>query len=330
MIKSVITTREVEKWPSHQVLYEYEDVFCNELNIDLESLTKNEYKGIKARIIGKLPTKIFNHRICTLKCTTGSNSVAFIMNPYISRRYINKSVIPIFIDVWHRDLDTLITLTKELNLFFVISYDMYNSIKNMDPKSKVQYLPLSISDKWISDRQKKISRKTIDVIQYGRRSEILHSYMLKYVEKHKAIEYIYQVPKDKRLFYYSTTKGELGEIDTREKFMSLLGKCRVSLVSATGYDGSRDTDETFTVPARFFESAINYCYMIGRYPKNQDFNRLNIEDVCDNVNSYEEFQCLMDAYLNSETFLKESEYEHFIEDNVTSKRVQSVLKYVGK
>jgi hypothetical protein len=328
MIKSIITTREIEKWPSHQVLYEYEDIFCNELDVGLENLTKHEYRGLESRIIRKLPSKIFNYRFYKLNGYDKNCSIIFMMNPYMSRHCRNKHVIPIFIDVWYRDIEMVVNITKELELFFVISYDIYNALKDRDANSRVQYLPLSISDKWVSDLQKKISKKSIDVIQYGRRSEILHNYMLTYVEKHKTVEYVYQIPKNDRLFYYSTTKGELGEIDTRDKFMTLLEMCRVSLVSATGYDGSRDTDEIFTVPARFYEGAVNYCYMIGRYPDNQDFNTLNISSVCDNVNSYGEFESLMERYLNEKSFLKEIEYKKFIEDNVTSKRVKTVLDYL--
>ncbi|MGV8149903.1 MAG: hypothetical protein ACLKAN_12960, partial [Alkaliphilus sp.] len=283
-----------------------------------------------SRIVGKLPPKIFDYRFYRVNCAAESNSIAFVMNPYMARCYVNKFIIPIFIDVWHRDLEILRNITKELNLFFVISYDIYASLKRMEPKSNVQYLPLSIADKWVSGIQKKIGKKSIDVIQYGRRSEVLHKHMLMYVDKYKTVEYIYQTPKGKQLFYYSTTRGELDEIDTRGKFMSLLEKCRVSLVSATGYDGSRDTDKTFTVPARFYEGVVNYCYMIGRYPENFDFNILNISSVCDNVKSYEQFERLMDKYLNGESFLKETEYKHFIEDNVTSKRVQTVLSHLEK
>lgn len=325
MIERVITTRDVEMWPSHQILYEYEDIFSKELGIPLDRITEKEYYSMKARIIRRLPPRISKYKFYLLHHSPNENrSIAFIMDLNKTRFY-RKNVIPIFVDVWRNELSAILNITKELDLFFVVSKDIHNEIKRLNPKSNVAYLPLSISDKWVCNMREKMDSKCVDVIQFGRRSEVLHQYMLDYLKKHGNVEYVYQVPKNSHFYYYSTTKGELGEMDTRDKFMALLGKCKISLVSATGYDGSRDTGQIYTVPARFYESAVNYCYMIGRYPNNQDFKMLNISSVCDNVTSYNQFEYLMDKYLSQKSFQKQTEYVRFIQNNVTSRRVRTVL-----
>ncbi len=71
----------------------------------------------------------------------------------------------------------------------------------------------------------------------------------------------------------------ISEID--ESLLQPSGKgARVSLVSSGGIDGSRKGFDINPVTVRFFESAVNYCYMIGRYPpESKDFEYTRMSEI---------------------------------------------------
>ena len=94
---------------------------------------------------------------------------------------------------------------------------------------------LSVSDRYFSPNFEKYRRKTIDVIRIGRRDPLLHEYMLRYANEHKDIEYVYS-PEGKYSDYLSTTRGNIGEIDSRDNFINTLASAKVSLVSPPGMD----------------------------------------------------------------------------------------------
>lgn len=128
------------------------------------------------------------------------------------------------------------TSTKKLRLFYVTSRAVYDLIKAEDPSSNVHYMPLSVSDKYFSSNFERYRRKTVDVIRIGRRDPLLHEYMLRYADEHKDIEYVYADIAGKYSCYISTTRGNIGEICSREDFINTLASAKVSLVSLPGMD----------------------------------------------------------------------------------------------
>jgi hypothetical protein len=223
-------------------------------------------------------------------------------------------------------IDEIIIAAKKIPLFYVTCYDIYKEMIKRNCKN-VKYIPLSISDKYYL---KKVPSKTIDVIQFGRKNELLHNYMLRYCESHQGIDYVYQKDKNS-LAYFSTQKGDLGCFDTRKEYFELLSKCKVSLVSSPAIDGTRDFGNgiDFITP-RFYESAVNYCFMVGRYTENEESEMLKINSICDNIKNYEEFEKCMDKYLGSDEFFKKNEFEKFLERNITSIRCQTILDDIAQ
>ena len=131
--------------------------------------------------------------------------------------------------------------------------------------------------------------------------------------------------------YSSTLYGDLEEVVGRQAYIELLKKSKISLVSTPGHDGERHSGmvvDCFT--PRFYEGAISWCYLVGRYVHNEEAERLKINMVCDHVETYDEFEDYMTEYINSKWFLKKENYETFIGENVTSKRAEVLKQIMSK
>jgi hypothetical protein len=250
-----------------------------------------------------------------------SKSIAFILDLNSTIFFKNRNIIPIFLDVWGNQIELLLEVTKYIEVFFVTSLEVFNLIRDM--RRGVYYIPLSVSDKWIIND---VPVKDIDVIQIGRKNNVLHEYMMKYLEKFSEVNYIYQDFIDGEKTYISTKFGNINYLKNREEYMNLIKRSKVSLVSSPGIDDSRKTYGIDFITPRFYESAINYSYMIGRYNNNSETEYLNLSKVCDNVKSYSQFEQLLETYLSNEEFEKKKEYDLFIKKNLTSNRANEIIK----
>lgn len=250
-------------------------------------------------------------------------SLCYIMFVIESKEYNNTNCLPIFIDVWFdHEIDTIIRTTKTLKLFYVTSRDVFNRIKAKAPESNVHYMPLSISDKYYSRDFAKYRDKNIDVIQIARKNPVLHEYMLRYVNEHSEIEYVY---KNEDNIYISTKRGIIGKLPTRESYMNLVASAKVNLVGCSGIDNARNYTFGIQFPTpRFYESAIVGCALIGRYPENQEFTELKMNRYCPNITSYDQFvECLEKALAQTPEEVYAQNHE-FIINSLTSSRAKQI------
>lgn len=314
-MNGILTERRYEQWPSFHVVYEWEDILAEYFNIPIIELKRN------------IVTRFFN------KFTIHSSfsydfdnwNIAIIMCPERNRRYVGKNIIPIYLDANESNIGLLREAVANLPLYFVTSMEIWRKLRDSGDE-RCYYIPLSISDKYRSDL---ILNKTIDIIQVGRRNSVLHEWALKYCEKHKETNYVYS--SGKNLGYSSTLYGDLEEVVGRQAYIELLKKSKISLVSTPGHDGERHSGmvvDCFT--PRFYEGAISWCYLVGRYVHNEEAERLKINMVCDHVETYDEFEDYMTEYINSKWFLKKENYETFIGENVTSKRAEVLKQIMSK
>lgn len=324
---SIVSERQYSKFAYWDVVYEWEDVFAEYFEYkEITGKVNLVVRKIKDTCLHKYP-KLFNFLFLgtrKFRCDGKSINLSFVMNANSYRLYTQKNNIPIFLDFPYSAIDDIIIATEKIPVFFVTCYDIYKEMLKRNCKN-VRFIPLSISDKYYS---KQIPTKEIDVIQFGRKNETLHNYMLEYCKTHNNVDYVYQ--KDgQQLTYFSTQKGDLGRFDTRKAYFEFMSKCKVSLVSSPAIEGKRNFGPgvDFITP-RFYESAVNYCYMLGRYTENEEANILNIASVCENIKSYEQFEECLDKYLESKEFSKKTVYDEFIEKNITSERCKVIKEQI--
>lgn len=250
MKNKIITERNSTNLSFFQVTYEWEDILAKVLNTDFYSIRKKlSNNKIQEYLLERLMS------IFPFKTNKSKWNIVFIMYPRLSHRYKFKSIIPIYLDVHKKWKDKIISDTRKLPIYFVTSLDLYEDIKKTESNSECVYLPLSVSDIYYAQR---IPKKSVEVVQLGRKNRILHEFMLKYCET-KDVNYIF----NNNGTYNSTKNGNIGQLSTRQEYMSLLTKARVSLVSTPAVDGDKDFGGYDFFTPRFYESAISYCYMIG-------------------------------------------------------------------
>ena len=252
----------------------------------------------------------------------GSLSVCFLMFTYEMPVCNGSNCIPIFLDVWSElDVQEVVRFTKNSQLFYVTSRDVYNRVKAISPQSNVHYMPLSIADKYHSPNFAAYRNKTIDVLHSSRKNPVLHEYMTRYVSKHSGLDYVYKENGE----YISTLRGNIGRCPSRADYMNLIASAKVCLVGCSGIDGSRaDTNGICFPTPRFYESAVSGCALIGRYPDNQEFRELNISRYCPNITSYDQFTRELERALSQTPEELYAQNRDFILNSLTSKRAEQI------
>lgn len=303
------------------MVYEWEDIMKESLGCNLSSLHATGVVGRKIRSLSVKLTSIGQ----TIKFDPNCDiQFVWVMNSKGYRNYSYKNCIPIYLDFPSGMVEQIKNATKDLPCYWVTSYAIYEQLVQAGSKN-VYYIPISISDKYRTIGEASLTRKSLDVIQFGRKNPVLHDYMLSYCKRNPEVEYVYQTYNGS-LTYCSTTRGDLGKFDDRNEYMSLLSSAKVSLVSTPAFDCVRDFGGVDFVTPRFFESAAMYCHMIGRYTENKEAELLEIGKICPNVASQEEFDALLTQMLSTENAENVKKYEGFLKKNVTSERMKAMKR----
>lgn len=333
-----------QKWKEYyaiQVVYEWEDVLASSLSIPLDMDSQPRINEIFDKPLNRFLQKFVRHSFLKkyidisfnylLRKKKGIYFISFQLYVIeMANHYIYQpNSIPVFIDCFRSMVEKIPALCEKNPLIFVTDYEVYQQLLKTNAAKKTRFVPLSISDKYL---RKEVPEKKIDVLQMGRQNPVLHEWMLRLTEKYPHIEYVYANKKDEVHRYYSTTRGWLSDdTDTRAAFMKFLGSARISLLSSPGMDGG---DKTRTggynpVTPRFYESAINYCYLVGRYPDTPDFMYNKVSTVCERPEDYESFESLVLEML-SKPFSLQEKYEKFIHEHLTSTISMSIKAELEK
>jgi len=330
----ILSSKQYTDYYPLQVVYEWEQVIADTLNIPLDfesfpmvaakfdnKINQQVQKGIRNSFLKKHIDSSFNY---FKRHKKHQYLVSFLLNPIpISNHYIyQQNAVVILLDVFANTIDQIPVLFKN-KLIFVTNIEVMQYFENHPVKKQLRYIPLSISDEYYSVN---VPKKKIDVIQVGRQNVVLHDWMLKVVVKHPEIEYVYAKMEDGVNVYFSTKRGILKEdTRTRAAFMSFLGSAKISLLSAPGIDGGENirTGGYNPVTPRFYESAVNYCYMIGRFPDSADFVENQVSSVCERPADYEEFESTV-LHMIDTPFDRQKAYGPFIKEHLTSTIAQKM------
>lgn len=158
----------------------------------------------------------------------------------------------------------------------------------------------------------------------------MQDFAIHYCTEHPNVEYIYAEydPQTKHLTYYSTKRGIIETPETREEYMTMLRRAKICLLSSPGIDNTRPMAEGIDYPTpRFYETAINYCHMLGRYSEDhEEFHLQGIDSVCHNIKSYDQFKDLCDEIMIGNKALNKKTYDEFISKHLTSNWIKELQK----
>ncbi|MEY8267057.1 hypothetical protein AALA79_11885 [Lachnospiraceae bacterium 64-25] len=242
--------------------------------------------------------------------------------------YNHKRYIPCLIDYFLSEemYPDFLKAYKNNSLVLVSSREVYEYLLKKDCPFKIAHFPLSLSDQYLTDE---VFEKEYDLVVAGRENPLLMEYVERYEKDHPDAKIIRRKYVDGHFSYYvSSTGAEVSCGDSRQEYMSLLRKSRIALYTTPGMDGTRpDANGWNQVTPRFLEEIAAQCHIIARYPDNADTRWYEMNEICGNVKSYEEFEDLMERYrLESVDTVK---YHDYLSRHITSRRV-SVLEKILK
>ena len=341
MIKEVLSRAEPNVEIFRDVCYEWEQELAKYFSVPIKQvfivhnpLHDSFGTSLPSRIIRKTKQVIKRLYIEKANGSLKQNinkpiSIYFCMFVPERNLCVGENTLPIFIDVFlDKEIDLLISATRNLRIFYVTSKDIFDRIKAKSPASGVHYMPLSVADMYHSEDFARYRHKTLDVIQMGRKNPVLHEYMLRYAQEHPDIDYAYVAQGSASgHLYISTKRGEIGKVVDRKSFIKFLASAKVSLVSSPAYDGSITNILPLNFPTpRFYESAVLGCALLGRYPDNQEFTELNMRKYCHSVTSYEDFCEALERALAQSPEELYAQNRDFILNSLTSKRAEQIQR----
>ncbi|MDH4088847.1 MAG: glycosyltransferase [Cyclobacteriaceae bacterium] len=327
-LKGIYTIRDTRHPYYWDVVFEWEDELSRALDIPLirvgEKYDKLYRSSISTRILNRLNFYQWKDRF--LFNPSGYYIAFHIGPPGIYSFHSRKDVIPIIIDFWKSENLKKFESIFSLNKFvFVTSKEVFNYLTSQKLKINLAHLALSLPDKLMADYSNQ--QRPFDLIQLGRQNEKLTAFTTRLLVDFPDINYVHGQTIDGKLQMISSRHGTLGEFSSRESFITLLKKARISLLSAPGLDAdSKRTGGFSPVTPRFLESAACGCKLIGIYPENDDFVHYGINNICANVKTYEEFQSLVLNYLKDPTI---PDYREFLLTHLTTQRATQLLAAIS-
>lgn len=321
-LRNIITRRLIEKHSSWDLVFEWEDEIRDILNCHFY-YTKKYFRGR-----GKVEKLIKKFPFLYFLLQTYRKSFVFEMMEFRKEHINNKSnIVPCIIDCYPNSypLNTFISQYCNNRIVFLTSKQVYDYYKEQELPFKIAHLPISLPSKYAITSQTKFS-KCYDAALIGRPNPILESYLGRYAAEHPSFTYVYHKLIDNNHCYLVSDGANLGDLDTRDKYMSLLKKVRVGLYSTSGMDNDKlsvtkyvvNTGEFHQVTPRYLEMIACGCHIMARYEDNSDTEYFELTKFCESINTYEQFENKMNLYLSTEPDL--NLYSAYLKKHYTSVR----------
>jgi hypothetical protein len=330
---NILSLRNVEKWPSYHIVYEWEDELAKILHADIVNEYKNYkfYKSTLLRLIHLISYRFKHKPKNTLnvyfemapKKIIRKGPFHFNINPFN-----NKNYIPIFIDciIDENKLEDFYLSYNRCSMLLISDKNIYDLLIKKKCPFKIYHFPLSLPDKYKLNTQINYD-KIYDAIIIGRKDPTFIEWLNKYSSNNPDFIYLHQIKGEKGELYYIDNKGNIiGNYHTREQYIDLLRKTRISFYSTPGIDNEKNIDP---VTPRLFELMSAQCKLIVRYSDNADTRFFELGKIFKSINNYEDFEKQMNIFLTSETYPK-SEYVEFLSKNYTSERAQLLINIISE
>ncbi len=297
------------------IIHEWEDELSKGLNIPIASYSPL-YKGINR-------FHLHSSFIGPLK-----NSFRFVTNGHdFDEPMNNRHIIPCIIDFFEEgeDLEGFYRKHSNNKIILVSSPFDYQYLKDHNCPINIGLLAYSLPDKYAL---KKIPEKRYDIVLTGRQDPLLYSFFQQYIKTHPSVSYVkrgkdIENDKGKSLSYYLNGKEIIGELSSREDYISLLSKAKVSLYGTQGLQSFHSGFYHLT-PA-FLERIACGCHVIAHYKENTpDADYYQLKDFSPSIESYEEFEKAMDKALA--TPVDYDKYSNYLKKHYTSARVADIQK----
>ena len=315
----IFSKRGFETWPSWDLVYEWEDALKEALHVPIVE----EPQFVRNRYLKRLPMMKY------LCIPSGKMSFSFHMSPDLRFHSMNVStVLPCIIDFYLKD-EQLISFEKAYRhnpVVFISSREVYDHLKEKGLSLNIQHLPLTISDKYAISPDTHFE-KQYDLVLMGRQNKILQGFLEEYIKRHKDFVYVYRKQENGKFLYFTSAGKELGDINTREEYISLMRKAKCSIYGTPGIDDGEERCNGYSqVTPRFLEFIAAGCHVIARYKENSDTEFFELDKFCKSINDYSSFEASLDYDRSHEVDIPK--YASFLKKHYTSSIVEIITNNI--
>lgn len=313
------------------ITFEWEDILSELLSASLKTRNNLIYKidEFLRKLCDKVNIPIFS--ILSI-INNKSKNIYFMFDMSTKKKdgiYNNKKYISCLID-YYLDNSQYQCFLKAYcrNLFVLVSSrEVYEYLIERDCPIKIYHFPLSLPDYYFDMKTR--YTKDYDLVLFARQNPLLIKYINRYESMHPDLKIIRRKYKNGHYIYYESNTGEfISYGDTREQYINLVRKSKIAFYSTPGMDNTRsDANGWNQVTPHFLEEVAGQCHIIARYPDNADTRWYELDSICKCINSYNEFEDLMDKYLDE--FVDLDKYEKYLKKHITSQRailLKEILK----
>lgn len=345
-LAGILSTRSYLKAPLYHLIYEWEDDLATALRVPvlnalppLRRVIINRLSRKVLRVAGQKTLAAVSNMVETANLFRPSNGYYLVyelganVEPNFST---SPKAIPAFIDLWQQNnWQAFEVLYRACPLVLISSLETLEYMKSTGCSLNLAHFPLSLSDRHRA-APGTVYEKEYDILLAGkldvRTSQILRDYLQTFSQKYPKVEYLYQQEIAGEFHYVSNLRGPIGKFQSRESYIGLLQASKISFYSTPGLDGGEKRTGGFNpVTPRYLELLNAQCLLLGRYPDNAETRFYEVDKVCPNITSYEQFEQTILQYLAMQTAPLDL-YTEILQKHYTSQRaiqLQELLKQLN-
>lgn len=295
-IEGIYTERKYQTKPFWDLVHEWEEDICKNMNTPL--IYSSKYEGVVNKIIRKCGSLSILSRIFDL--WKSKPMLFFEMSATFNTPSCNhKNIIPVIIDFFikAKDIPAFLQKYDRCPIIIMSSREAYDKVISFKHKKPIIHLPLTLSERYRNNGC--IYSKKYCMTLFGRQNSdpFFGEMVRRYASENPSFEYVYQDEKEN---IYKTNKGKIiGAIQSRDEYISLVRATKITIYSTPGLGGRKDCNGYNQVTPKFLEFVSAQCHVILRYPDNSDTRFFELSKFSKSIDNYKNFQKAMDKYIKT-------------------------------
>ena len=329
-IEIIFTKRKYEKQNFWDLVYEWEDVLSQCLNIKI----KNEPK-VFDKILKGIPYLYYSqtkhhYSLCfQMGAEIVPSKIQWLQRVMGLRAKNTSRVIPCIIDFWQPENEIPMFNKAYCNnpIVLISSMEAYSFLKHHGCKANIVHWALSLPDKYAITANTNL-KKHYDLAMMGRQNALLEEFLKKYIETHPDFTYAYKKIENGHFNYYTNKGDYIGNADTREGYFNIMRGARCGLYATPGLDGKPGSNGYNQVTPRFLELLSSGCHILARYPDNEDTRFFGISRFSPSLDNYEDFEKALDR--GRKIPVDMNVYSEYLSLHYTSVRAKELEQIINK
>jgi len=246
--------------------------------------------------------------------------------------YKTKGVkIAFIIDAWESSIEYIAENIDLADIILIAYQDSINFLEKQIPQKSMEKVHLFPNFITSNAYPAKSAKKIYDMIQVGRKNNILHKWAKEYSRK-KGYSYLFQKRNQRGMYYLENRNWEAENYQlSYQSLIKVLSQSKIAMVSPPNRADSKRTGRISPLTHRYLEAAMCRAVTVGFTPNSGEYARHFPKDFTIVPKDYGEFEKICDrlienADLRSETAHKNRNYvleNHSVE--VRYKQLQEIL-----